>query len=111
MQIKKLLAWSSLDTLKPTYALAANVDLVVLRLEDNDCPVGVATQQNHLRRCIEIKKSAQQLVNFLHASTELMQVMARAYDHDHLSKFSIDDLTILKHEMSQMTGIQYGGIL
>ena len=78
--------------------------------QTNDCPVGVATQQDHLRRRIEIEKSAQQLANFLHASTELMQVMARACGHDHLSKFSIDDLTTWKHEMSQLTGIQYGGV-
>lgn len=78
--------------------------------QTNDCPVGVATQQDHLRRRIEIEKSAQQLANFLHASTELMQVMARACGHDHLSKFSIDDLTTWKHEMSQLTAIQYGGV-
>lgn len=31
-----LLTFSSLETLKPTYALIANVDLIVLRLPDDD---------------------------------------------------------------------------
>lgn len=76
----------------------------------NDCSVGIATQQDHLRARLEIDKSAQQLANFLTASTELMQVMARACGHDHLSKFSIDDLTTWKKDMQQLTGIRYGGL-
>ena len=79
--------------------------------QTNDCPVGVATQQDHLRRRLEIDKSAKQLFNFLSATTELMQVMARACGHHHLNEFSIDDLTTWKKEMSQLTGIEYGGIL
>ena len=78
--------------------------------QTNDCPVGVATQQDHLRRRLEIDKSAQQLNNFLSASIELMQVMARACGHDHLNQFSLDDLTTWKKDMSQLTGIEYGGI-
>ena len=77
--------------------------------QTNDCPVGVATQQDHLRRRLEIDKSAQQLANFFNASIELMQVLARACGHDHLNKLSKDDLTTWKKEMSQLTGIQYGG--
>ena len=78
--------------------------------QTNDCPVGVATQQDHLRRRLEIEKSAQQLANFFHASVELMQVMARACGHDRLSKFSIDDLTTWQREISELTGIHYGGV-
>lgn len=36
IQAHKLPPCSSLDPLKPAYALAANVDLVVLRLEDGE---------------------------------------------------------------------------
>lgn len=79
--------------------------------QTNDCPVGVATQQDHLRRRLEIDKSAQQLHNFLDASIELMQVMARACGHHHLSQFSIDDLTTWKKDMHELTGIHYGGLL
>lgn len=76
----------------------------------NNCPVGIATQKPHLVSRLEIEKSANRLKNFFEASTELMQVMARACGHEHLSKFSTDDLITWKKEMSDLSGVQYGGI-
>ena len=76
----------------------------------NNCPVGIATQKPHLRRRLKIEKGARQLDNFFRASTELMQVMARACGHDHLNQFSPDDLTTWKREMAHLTGIRYGGV-
>jgi glutamate synthase domain-containing protein 2 len=72
--------------------------------------VGIATQQPHLRRRLKIEKGAEQLNRFFRASTELMQVMARACGHDHLDKFCIDDLTTFDREMAQLTGIAYVGV-
>jgi len=76
----------------------------------NNCPVGIATQKPHLRQRLNIETGAQQLNNFFRAATELMQVMARACGHDHLNKFSVDDLTTWHREMAYLTGIDYGGI-
>jgi len=76
----------------------------------NNCPVGIATQKPELRRRLKIDTGAEQLGNFFRASTELMQVMARACGHDHLSEFTSDDLTTWKREMAHLTGIQYGGV-
>jgi glutamate synthase domain-containing protein 2 len=76
----------------------------------NNCPVGIATQKPHLRQRLKIEKGAEQLNNFFRASTELMQVMARACGHDHLNKFCIDDLTTWDREMAHLTGIGYGGL-
>jgi glutamate synthase domain-containing protein 2 len=78
--------------------------------DTNNCPVGIATQQPHLRQRIKIDKGAQQLDNFFRASTELMKVMARGCGHDHLNKFCIDDLTTWNREMAHLTGIAYGGV-
>jgi len=75
----------------------------------NNCPVGIATQKPHLRQRLKIDKGAGQLNNFFRASTELMQVMARACGHDHLNKFCVDDLTTWDREMAHLTGIAYGG--
>ena len=75
----------------------------------NNCPVGIATQNTELRRRLNIEKGAAQLNNFFSASTELMQVMARACGHDHINKFCIDDLTTWDREMACLTGIAYGG--
>ena len=76
----------------------------------NNCPVGIATQKPHLRQRLKIEKGAEQLNNFFRASTELMQVMARACGHDHLNKFCIDDLTTWDRDMAHLTGIAYGGL-
>lgn len=76
----------------------------------NNCPVGIATQRPELVNRLVIEKSARRLANFFEASTGLMQVMARACGHDHLSKFNAEDLTTWKREMSDLTGIAYGGL-
>ncbi len=76
----------------------------------NNCPVGIATQKPHLVSRIVVEKSANQLKNFLDASTELMAVMARACGHRHLADFSSDDLTTWKEPMARLTGVAYGGV-
>ena len=76
----------------------------------NNCPVGIATQKPHLVSRLVAEKSAQQLKNFFEASVELMQVMARACGHDHLSKFKADDLTTWKRDMADLSGVSYGGV-
>lgn len=76
----------------------------------NNCPVGIASQKPHLVSRLVVEKSARQLANFFEASTELMQVMARACGHDHLSKFNPDDLTTWKRDMSEISGVAFGGV-
>lgn len=76
----------------------------------NNCPVGIATQKPGLVRRLQVDKSAQQLANFFDASVELMQVMARACGHDHLSKFNSADLTTWKRNMADLSGVSYGGL-
>ncbi len=76
----------------------------------NNCPVGIATQQPHLRDRLVVEESAKRLANFFGAATELIQVMARACGHRHVNEFSPDDLTTWQREMSHLTGISYGGV-
>jgi glutamate synthase domain-containing protein 2 len=76
----------------------------------NNCPVGIATQKQHLRDRLPVELAAERLARFFHASTDLMAVLARAAGHDHLSKFSQDDLTTFKSGMAKLTGIAYGGV-
>jgi glutamate synthase domain-containing protein 2 len=76
----------------------------------NNCPAGVATQKPALRKLLNVDKSAKQLYNFFSASTQLMQVMARACGHDHLNKFNQNDITTWKKDMAEWTGIKFGGL-
>ena len=75
----------------------------------NNCPVGIASQKPHLVNRLVVEKSAKRLTNFFEASVGLMQVMARACGHDHLSKFEHSDLTTWKKEMADISGVAFGG--
>ena len=75
----------------------------------NNCPVGIATQQPHLRARLPVQEAARRLDRFLRASVELMAILARACGHHHLREFDIDDLTTFDRDMAQLTGIAYGG--
>ena len=76
----------------------------------NNCPVGIATQKNHLRQRLIIEASAKQLKNFFEATNDLMKVIARACGHDDVSKFNHYDLSTFDYDMHLLTGIQYAGI-
>jgi glutamate synthase domain-containing protein 2 len=76
----------------------------------NNCPVGIATQQPHLRERLPVDEAAHRLDRFLRASVELMQVLARACGHRHLRDLCLDDLTTFDREMAHLAGIRYGGV-
>ncbi len=76
----------------------------------NNCPVGIATQQPHLRARLPVDEASHRLARFLRAAVEMMQILARACGHTHLNQFTIDDLTTFDREMSHLTGIAYGGV-
>ncbi len=76
----------------------------------NNCPVGIATQKEHLRARIEIQKSAKQLFNYFSATNDLIKVIARACGYDHVNKFNKSDLSTFKYDMHRLTGINYAGI-
>ena len=75
----------------------------------NNCPAGIATQKEELRKKINIDNSAKNLHNFFTASSELMKVMARACGHDALSKFNKQDLATWNRELAYLSGISYSG--
>ncbi|MEL6924607.1 MAG: FMN-binding glutamate synthase family protein, partial [Bacteroidota bacterium] len=76
----------------------------------NNCPVGIATQKDHLRQRLIIEASAKQLTNFFEAATALMKVVARACGHDDINQFNFDDLSTFNYDMHRLTGIHYAGI-
>ena len=76
----------------------------------DNCPVGIATQKPHLRARLPVDEASQRLARFLHATIELMQVLARACGHHKLSQFCVDDLTTFDRDMAALAGIAYGGV-
>jgi len=78
--------------------------------DSDNCPVGIATQKNHLRERLIIEASAKQLNNFFKATNDLIKVVARACGHDDISKFNSNDLSTFKYDIHRLTGINYAGI-
>ena len=76
----------------------------------NLCPEGIATQNPDLRKKLKVDHAAGRLARFFGAATELMQVMARACGHDHLSGFNLEDLTTWKKDMAELSGVPFGGV-
>jgi glutamate synthase domain-containing protein 2 len=76
----------------------------------NNCPVGIATQKEDLRARLVIDESARRLERYFEATIELMQILARACGHDHLSGFSPRDLTAWKREIAELAGVRYAGV-
>jgi glutamate synthase domain-containing protein 2/nitrite reductase/ring-hydroxylating ferredoxin subunit len=76
----------------------------------NNCPVGIATQKEHLRARLPVEQAAQRLARFLHASVELMSVLARACGHTRLDEFCLDDLTTFDRDIAALCGVNYAGV-
>ncbi|MCA9470498.1 MAG: glutamate synthase-related protein [Nitrospirales bacterium] len=76
----------------------------------NNCPVGIATQNEHLRARFIVEESAKRLARFFETSVKLMSLLARACGHTHLNQFCLDDLTTFKKTISELSGVPYGGV-
>lgn len=77
----------------------------------DNCPVGIATQKDHLRQRLVIGASAQRLANWFGATVKLMAVLARACGHRRLADLGVEDLTTWKRDVAYLTGVSYGGVV
>jgi glutamate synthase domain-containing protein 2/nitrite reductase/ring-hydroxylating ferredoxin subunit len=75
----------------------------------NNCPVGIATQKSTLRERLVVDDSANRLQRFLHASVELMKILARACGHAQLSALSLDDISTFDRDLAYLSGVPYAG--
>jgi glutamate synthase domain-containing protein 2 len=76
----------------------------------NNCPVGIATQKEHLRARLPVDEAAERLARYFTASVELMKLLARACGHTHFNQFRVEDLTTWKRDIAHLTGVAYGGV-
>ncbi|MGB0953835.1 MAG: glutamate synthase-related protein [Planctomycetota bacterium] len=77
----------------------------------NLCPAGIATQKPELRKRLKVDVAAPRLANFLGASVELMQVMARACGHHNLNQFHKGDLASWDKSIAELAGLEWSGFL
>lgn len=99
------------DAIAVSNAAMQAVGCIGMRACNTDnCPVGIATQQEHLRARLPVEEAGERLTRYFESAVDLMQVLARACGHTHTNQFTLDDLTTFDREMSHMAGIPYGGV-
>jgi methylamine---glutamate N-methyltransferase subunit C len=77
----------------------------------NACPVGIATQQPHLRDRLPVELAAGRLHRFLQSTVELMTILARACGHRRLADFALEDLVTFERDVAYLSGVPYAGVV
>lgn len=71
------------------------------------CPVGIATQDETLRKRLKIDTCAQRAANFLNCSLEELKTFARITGHKNLHDLNVADLCTINREISEYTNIPH----
>ena len=69
--------------------------------------MGIATQEEDLRKRLDIDKAARRVANFLTCSTEELKTFARVTGHKNIHDLSPDDLCTINREISEFTNISH----
>ncbi len=75
-----------------------------------NCPMGVATQDNELRKRIKVEEASERIYRFLHVSNEELKTFARVLGKDDVHKITIEDMCTLDKEIAKYTEIPHAGI-
>ena len=75
--------------------------------DTGDCPVGVATQDDELRKRLKIETAAKRVENYLRVSTEELKTFARITGHNDVHDLNINDLCTINSEISDYTDIKH----
>ena len=71
------------------------------------CPMGIATQDEELRRRLNQDAAAARVANFLNVSLEELKMFARITGHADLHELCVDDLCTISREISEFTDIPH----
>lgn len=71
------------------------------------CPVGIATQDEELRKRLHIETSAKRVANYLNVTLEELRTFARITGHENLHDLSVADLCTTSREISEYTNIEH----
>ena len=104
--------WEQMLSLCQIPAIQAIGCLGMRACHTNNCPVGVATQKDELRKRLIVDESAKRLANFFHGIGPFDGSFSQGHaGHSHLNQFNSGDLTTFNRDMAYLTGIQYGGVV
>ncbi len=71
------------------------------------CPVGVATQDEKLRKRLNIEASAKRVENYLKVTLDELRIFARITGHKNLHDLGIADICTTSREISEYTNIPH----
>ena len=71
------------------------------------CPVGVATQDEELRRNLNVDNATKRVANYLNVSKDELKTFARICGHNDVHKMSVEDLATINREISDFTNIPH----
>ena len=71
------------------------------------CPVGIATQDEELRRRFDADAAAYRVANFLNVSLEELRMFARITGHANIHDLSAGDLITVSCEIAEHTNIKH----
>lgn len=72
-----------------------------------NCPVGIATQDETLRKRLKIEQSAQRVANYLNVTLKELKTFAKITGHLNVHDLNINDLVTLNREISEFTNIKH----
>jgi phenylpropionate dioxygenase-like ring-hydroxylating dioxygenase large terminal subunit len=106
--------FDALKDRKPAYALVGEVDLVVVR-HDDQVSVFYGRCLHRGALMADGYVDGENLICGVHywdyrLSVELMKILARACGHHHLNQLDLNDLVTWKEDMSRLSGVAYGGV-
>ena len=71
------------------------------------CPVGIATQDETLRKRLHIEAAAKRIENYLSCSAQELRTFARITGNSDIHNLSVDDLCTINREISEHTNIPH----
>lgn len=72
-----------------------------------NCPVGIATQDEQLRKKLDGEIASQRVYNYLKATLDEIKTFARITGHNNIHDLNIDDLATINSEISDYTNIKH----
>ncbi|MCI5133679.1 MAG: glutamate synthase [Candidatus Electrothrix sp. AW2] len=71
-----------------------------------NCPHGIATQNEKLRKRLNVEQGAARIARFIKATTEELQAIARSCGRDSVHALDRNDLVALHSEVARITGVE-----
>jgi len=105
MDIGKALAMGATTVALATASLMAIGCQQYRICHTDNCPVGITTQKEKLRKRFDIEKSKERLVNYFTATKKELELIAQTNGKNNIHKLSMEDIFTLDWNFHKLTGV------